>query len=367
MEPFGDSNVKHGFASRAVPLDQVSGVVPVSGESPRAGDLMLAEVLAVGKNKTVEDRDGRTMYLFPGDRVVGVFGNRYATDQYEGYVPAEPVEVCDMLSVGGLMGEVTSRHDATAAPTRLKVLGQVSDPQGRPINQLGYGSLTGCDDYAPPLPAGAGAEVVVVLGSDMNSGKTTTAGTVARALSRAGHRVAAAKVTGTAAGKDGRFYESCGARPVLDFTSVGYPATYMVSERELLWIYNSLLYRLHSGGPDYIVVEVADGIFQRETRMLLESGEFRASVDHLFFAASDSLSAESGVRRVREHGLPLRATAGAVTGSALARREAEEATGTPCLSVDRIMDGALVDLLASDQGLANRNRPASPVALPDAV
>ncbi len=35
----------------------------------------------------------------------------------------------------------------------------------------------------------------------MNSGKTTTVGALARALHRAGMRVAAAKITGTAAGK----------------------------------------------------------------------------------------------------------------------------------------------------------------------
>ncbi len=371
MQTFEDPTVKHGFATRAVPRGQMAGVTPVSGTDPRVGDLMLAEVLSVGKNKTIEDRDGRTMYLFPGDRVVGAFGNRYATDQYEGYVPKETVEFCDMLSVGCLMGEVASRHDSIAAPTRLKVLGQVSDPGGRPINQLGYGLLPGVHEYESINYASTGgeAEVIVVIGSAMNSGKTTTAGTMARALSRAGYRVAAAKVTGTAAGKDGRFYESCGAQPVLDFTSVGYPATYMVGEEELLWIYHSLLDRLRSEEPDYIVVEVADGIFQRETRMLLESEEFRAGVDHLFFAASDSLSAESGVRCVREYDLPLRATAGAVTGSVLASREAEEATGIPCLSIDRIMDGTLTDLLDAGRelGLANRNRPLSPVALPNAV
>lgn len=370
MQVFDDPTVKYGFATRAVPLGEMAGVVPRS-DTACLGDLMLAEVLSVGKNKTLEDRDGRVMYLFPGDKIVGAFGNRYATDQYEGYVPEGPVEVCDMLSVGALLGEVASRHDSVANPTRLRILGQVSDRGGRPINQLGYGLLPGGQENHVPGSAGIGrangkvgarTEVIVVIGSSMNSGKTTTAGTIARALSRAGYLVAAAKATGTAAGKDGRFYESCGAWPVLDFTSVGYPSTYMAGGEELLQIYRTLLDSLRSEEPDYVVVEVADGVFQRETRMLLESEEFRASVDHLFFAASDSLSAESGVRLVREYGLPLRATAGSVTQSVLASREAEEATGIPCLSIDRIMDGTLKELLDADRDLelAKRDRPLSP-------
>jgi hypothetical protein len=186
----------------------------------------------------------------------------------------------------------------------------------------------------------------------MNSGKTTTAGTLARALGRANFGVAAGKVTGTAAGKDGRFYEACGARPVLDFTSAGYPSTYMLGLQELLGVYESILGTLRASDPDYIILEIADGIFQRETRMLLESAEFRRSADHVFFAASDSLSAESGVRSIREYGLPLRAAAGSVTQSPLASREAEEALGVPSMSIERIMDGTtLKEVLGTGRAL----------------
>lgn len=343
---------KLGFATRAVPATAMLGLATFV-RAPRVGDLVLAEVVSVGKNKMLEIQSGVSMYLFPGDLIVGAFGNRYATDQFEGYVPARPVEECDLLSVGGVIGEVVSKHAAMGAPTRLRVRGLVSDGEGREINQRGYGLA------APDGVIGGTvgkSEVIMVVGSSMNSGKTTTVGTLARALGRAGFRVAAAKVTGTAAGKDGRFIESCGARPVIDFTSAGYPSTYMLGREELLGLYRSLLSRLHAHAPDYILVEVADGIFQRETLMLLESEEVRSSVDHVFFAASDSLSAESGVRLVRNRGLPLRATAGAITQSLLATREAEEVTGIPCLSTERIMDGTLAELLDAGRALEPSER-----------
>jgi hypothetical protein len=347
MQLIDNPNIKYSFTTRAVPLEEMARVTPMY-DPPRIGDLVLAEVLALGRHNRMEVRTGVTMDLFPGDHIVGAFGNRYATDQYEGYLPTRPVEVCDLLSVGGVLGEVASQHTSMASPTRLRIVGLVSDRYGRPINQRAFG--------LPSHAAGEGlqssaAEVILVVGSAMNSGKTTTAGTLARALSRANFRVAAGKVTGTAAGKDARFYEACGAKPVLDFTSAGYPSTYMLALEELLGVYESILGNLRASDPDYIILEIADGIFQRETRMLLESAEFRRSADHVFFAASDSLSAESGVRSIREYGLPLRATAGSVTQSPLASREAEEALGMPCMSTERIMDGTLKEVLGTGRAL----------------
>ena len=338
--------IKYGFTTRAVPLEEMARIVPMYAP-PRIGDLILAEVQDIGRHTRMEIRTGHTMALFPGDHIVGAFGNRYATDQYEGYVPTRPVEACDILSVGGVCGEVASQHASMVDPTRLRILGLVSDKDERPINQRAFG----LPSHVVGDRLETSAEVILVLGSSMNSGKTTTAGTLARALSRANFSVAAGKITGTAAGKDGRFYEACGARPVLDFTSAGYPSTYMLALEELLGVYESILGNLRASNPDYIILEIADGIFQRETRMLLESAEFRRSADHVFFAAGDSLSAESGVRLVREYGLPLRATAGSVTRSPLASREAEEVLGMPCMSIERIMDGTLKEVLGTGRAL----------------
>ena len=347
MQLMDNPNIKYSFTTRAVPLEEMAKVTPMYAP-PRIGDLVVAEVQDLGRHNRMEIRTGVTMYLFPGDYIVGAFGNRYATDQYEGYLPTRSVEVCDLLSVGGVCGEVASQHASMVVdPTRLRIVGLVGDRYGRPINQRTFG----LPSHAVGERRESSAEVILVLGSSMNSGKTTTAGTLARALSRANFSVAAGKITGTAAGKDGRFYEACGAKPVLDFTSAGYPSTYMLALEELLRVYESILSNLRGSNPDYIILEIADGIFQRETRMLLESAEFRRSADHVFFAAGDSLSAESGVRSIREYGLPLRATAGSVTQSPLASREAEVALGVPCMSIDRIMDGTLKEVLGTGRAL----------------
>jgi hypothetical protein len=348
MQLIDNPIIKYGFTTRAVPLEEMAKVVPMYAP-PHIGDLLLAEVQDIGRHTKMEVRTGHTMAVFPGDHIVGAFGNRYATDQYEGYLPTRLVEGCDLLSVGGVCGEVASQHASMVVdPTRLHILGLVSDKDDRPINQRTFG----LPPYVVSDSLETSAEVILVVGSAMNSGKTTTAGTLARALSRANFSVAAGKITGTAAGKDSRFYEACGARPVLDFTSAGYPSTYMLGLEELLGIYHIILGNLRAATPDYIILEIADGIFQRETRMMLGSEVIRDSVDHVFFAASDSLSAETGAHSMREYGLPLRAIAGAVTQSPLASREAEEAVGMPCMSIERIMDGTLKEVLGTGRTLA---------------
>lgn len=329
--------IKHSLATHCVPADLLAGAVPFS-RPPRVGDLVVAEVLKVGRHTTVENRGGVATYLFPGDTIVGVFGNRYATDQYEAYVPDQAVAECDLLSAGGVCGEVVSRHASMAPPTRLRLLGLGCDGRGRPLNTR---------DFALPLLDGGDdrGEVILVVGSSMNAGKTTTAGTIVRALSRAGSTVAAAKVTGTASGKDGRYLGSCGARPMLDFTDAGFPSTYLASLDELLRVHRVLLSHLRAVHPDYIVLEVADGVVQRETRLLLDSAEFCRGIAHVLFAAGDSLSAATGVRLLRERGLPLRAVSGAVTQSELAMREVEEVTGVRCLGTEQMMAGELPGLL----------------------
>ncbi|GAB4425408.1 MAG: DUF1611 domain-containing protein [Chloroflexi bacterium OHK40] len=337
------SRVKRTFTTHRVPAAALGWYTPVA-QPPAIGDLLVAEVLSLGKHSSIEDCSGLTLSIFPGDQIVGAFGNRYATDQYEGYVPEVPVTECDMLSIGGVCGEVRSAHSSMSVPTRLRVLGAVCDEEGQPINLA---------TFAIPrrraLPHG---QVILVVGASMNSGKTTTVGTLVRALTRSGHHVVAAKVTGTAAGKDGRYFASCGASTVLDFTHCGVPSTYMLAPSELVAIFQRLLSNLYAERPDYIVLEIADGIFQRETRMLLASDVVRSSVDHLFFAANDSLSAECGARRLRAEDWPLRAVTGMVTTSPLAMREVEEEVGLPCLNIEALLSERLLGLLEHGNSVA---------------
>ena len=61
----------------------------------------------------------------------------------------------------------------------------------------------------------------------------------------------------------------------------------------------------------------------------------------MLFAANDSLSAESGVRRLREIGYRVAAVSGIVSTSILGSQEVTRVTGLPCLNNASLAIGSL--------------------------
>ena len=181
-------------------------------EPPRAGDVVVAEVLELGRHRRLELTDRRSAALFPGDLVGLVYGHRYATLQYEGTVPTSSA-TCHILSVGGVCGEVVGRADWMAAPTTLRSVSYLTGRSAQRICLANHG--------LPRLESeGPRPETTLVVGSSMDSGKTTTVASIVNGLARAGARVCAGKLTGTASAKDLSLMEDAWAgtlwlRPVI--------------------------------------------------------------------------------------------------------------------------------------------------------
>ena len=60
-----------------------------------------------------------------------------------------------------------------------------------------------------------------------------------------------------------------GAKEFADFTYLGHPSTYKLTIDEMLDVFHTLDSKLGSNSKNFLVVEFADGINQRETAMLL--------------------------------------------------------------------------------------------------
>src|SRR5437867_745063 len=90
------------LALRHVPPGGLARLLPIP-TSPRAGDIALARVESIGKNTRLELVGGRPSSLHAGDRVAVVFGNRYASTQFEGYARAKG-DACDLLTMAGVCG-----------------------------------------------------------------------------------------------------------------------------------------------------------------------------------------------------------------------------------------------------------------------
>jgi len=327
-----------------VPLSSFVRVIERSGV-PRTGDIALARLEKIGKNPRLELANGRPCALHVGDLLAVVFGNRYATMQFEGYARADG-DACDLLSMGGLCGIVESKHDAVLDSTKLRLLGSVAGEDGR--------SLRLRDFALPESRTTSSPRIVVVCGTSMDAGKTYTATSLIQGLRHAGVEVAGIKLTGTAAGRDTWGMLDAGACVALDFVDGGYPSTYRTSLGELLQLHRLLVGRAAHAGASWVVMEIADGLLQEETAALLRCAEFTRDIGAWVFAAGDPLSAAAGVRLLREWDIEPVAVSGRVTMSPLAMREAEAATGLACLSASRLQDGELTERLRLAGARASR-------------
>lgn len=297
--------------------DHLIDTMKIQDYIPIAGDVALFEVDSIGKHKNLQIVGKRNASIFPGDRILAAFGNRYATSQFEGHVPTKCLEEFRILGQGGVIGVVKSAHVSMPKPTVVRIIGYAVDGEGEVINTKYYRQKV--DYFTGNVPNNA--KVILSVGSSMDSGKTTTAGHLARSLKGIGKKVAYLKLTGTVYTKDIDFCRDCGAHFVSDFSEVGFPSTYLCDTEELLDLYQTLLDKTSVIQPDYIIVEIADGLYQRETNLLLKSKQFLSTVSAVLFSCCDSLSAINGVRYLTSMGAPPAAVCGTYTMSPMLIQE----------------------------------------------
>ncbi len=317
-----------------------------------AGDVAVFEVVSIGSLNAIQDFEGRNCYIFPGDKIMLAFGNRYASNQFEGYVPEGYHQEYDLLGKGGVAGTVVSMFYKLElkGPTKLRLVGYARGKQGEVINTIYH--------HRKPVKFNAkkirNFKTILSIGSSMDSGKTTTAAYLCRGLKTSGYKVAYIKLTGTVFNKDRMLAYDCGADFVSDFSEFGFPSTYLSSIDTIMDLYEGLLSDVAKTGLDYVVIEVADGLYQKETRALLNYTLFTETIDHVILSCCDSLSVNSGVQLLSPiFGDRLFALAGLFTGSPLLVDEVENLFSTPILTLSKLLQSdLLVDLLSQDVNVA---------------
>lgn len=285
--------------------------------TPRPGDVVVARVTEVLNHRRVETPASRKAILFPGAIIMLAYGHRYAADQFLAHVPST-LDHCHLVAAGGIAGVVTHSHARVDAPTTIEPLGLLATAAG----VVNVGDIA---PFANPLEVRARVQrprVIAVLGTSMNSGKSTVAACLVNGLTADGHRVGAGKITGTGAGNDRMHYHDAGAAAVIDFTDFGYPTTFRLEFADIRALTINMIHALADTGVDTVIVEIADGIYQSETARLLRDPVFHGSVDAVVFAATDALGARAGVTDLLDADLPVVAAAGVMTASPLATAEA---------------------------------------------
>jgi DNA-binding response OmpR family regulator/dethiobiotin synthetase len=314
------TEAKRAYSTRHVALQQATQLL-VNGYQPKSGDLVLARVDKRFQHTHLQLPDGRRSMMNAGDEIIVCYGNRYAPDQFEAEVPQD-LSPCHLVAAGGIASLSLSRNNAMKSATQIIPVGVLADSEGKALNLKDYSfAVKSAPKRRPP--------VTVVMGTSMNAGKTTVAADLILGMTREGLQVGSAKVTGTGAGGDVFRMRDSGAKNVYDFTDCGYPTTYKVSLENCIEIMQTLIAQLTEDGSDSIVIEVADGILQEETRGLVLSKEFRALTDDIIFAAGDAMGALGGSSWLQQQGLNVIGVSGVITSSPLAMREFSQNSDIP--------------------------------------
>lgn len=297
-------------------------------KAPEHGDVIYGEIQRVGQHQSIESKTGRIHRIYTGDRGLFVVGNRYAPDYFEALIPEKFTSELDLVARSGVVSHMISKNGKTKDPTSIKVLGYVCNKDGQILNTTNHPAIVTKQTVKSPKRA----KMIVFVGTSMNSGKSFAAASTVRALTNLGHTVRASKVTGTASLKDIMNMDDAGAEKVSDFTYVGHPSTYMLNREQVVDVFNVLDLKFANKSQNYWVVEIADGILQRETAMLLASPEFRSRIHRIVFCAGDALGALSGKRLMKDkYGINIDMLSGVFTAAPLHVEELKDFTKLPVL------------------------------------
>jgi hypothetical protein len=221
-----------------------------------------------------------------------------------------------------MIGTVRSRHRSIGKPTTVRLLGFLASEQGKLLN---LSDMT----FRPSKPLRRVNNLVAVVGTGMNAGKTTSCVHLIKSLSSQGVRVAACKLTGSVSNRDQDEMKAAGAVKVVDFSDYGFPSTYLMDKDKLLQLFNTMMADLEIYQPDIVVMEIADGVLQRETRLLLEDEWLRKQLAGVMLAADNALSARFGVDLLVKLQQRVLGVTGLLTSSPLCMREFSEISDVP--------------------------------------
>jgi hypothetical protein len=290
----------------------------IDDNKPRIGDVAVVRVDRIGNHTSMVTADNKKLRIYVGDYIVCVFGNRYATDAFEGEVIG--TKNLSLLTAGGMIGTVKSKHFYDVKkPTRLSFRGYLVKEGGKRINLKELKFIAN----KPTLDSKT-KNLIVAVGTGMNSGKTTAARKIIRGLSEKGLTVGACKLTGSVSNRDQDEMRSALPRTIIDFSDYGFPSTYLANKQELIDLFNMMLANLEKFNPDVVIMEIADGILQRETNMLLTDSFIKERTKGIVLAAESAPSALYGVEYLGKLGYTIIAVSGSMTSAPLSVKEFQQ-------------------------------------------
>lgn len=212
------------------------------------GDYVLAEVTRdlSSYEPFLELTNGRMIEAMPGDNIIGALGKRAATLEGVGTWEEIGADLCmNALTSAGLFGKATSISPLSEKPMPIKYLGHAT---------RGNAKLNMQDFVEPVQPQTLEIPVILLVGTSMSAGKTTTGRVVIHELKRWGYTVVGAKLTGAGRYRDVLSFHDAGADHIFDFVDAGLPSTVLDAD-EYRQRLRQLLSRIGTLKADVLVAE----------------------------------------------------------------------------------------------------------------
>jgi hypothetical protein len=331
---------KIGSATSPLGLSRMTAMC-ASSKSTAAGDVVVVRALTDSATyNMLELPSGRLAKINPGDVLAGVLGRRRALKGFMGDVPAtvSPGDQLHLLNMGGVIGSCTGHHSGLSDAIKVEALGFACDENGRRLN-IADAALPIQTDLIETVP------LIIIAGTCMNSGKTYAATELIKQATRAGLRIAGAKLSGIACLRDTLNMSDHGAIATASFLDCGLPST--VGAADLPSVAKTIVAHLNESAPDLIVIELGDGLlggYSVET--VFDDVQLREATAAIIFCASDYVGAWGGIELLRRRGINIDVIAGSVTDAQMGQDYIEKEFGVPAANARR--DGArLFELVKS--------------------
>ena len=193
-------------------------VEAIGRERWATGDYVICEVRGRSTpTYLVEMCSGRMAPVLEGDLVIGALGKRAATvDAVGSWEAIGDDNKLHSLTAGGLFGKMTSQSHLMSPLMKLEYRGHLL----RDANKICM-----LDFASEPARSELNIPVIMLIGTSMSAGKTTSGRIIIHELKRMGFKVVAAKFTGAGRYRDVLSYMDAGADYIFDFMDVGLPST----------------------------------------------------------------------------------------------------------------------------------------------
>jgi hypothetical protein len=209
------------------------------------GDFVMGEITGpTNRQLLFELRSGRMIQALRRDCVVGAFGSRAATLEAAGSWMDISGDTMHAMTSAGLFGAVTSLSTVVQPVTELNYTGHVVRNRKKVC----------MSDFTIGARGKFNVPTVLLVGTSMSSGKTTTGRLVVHELERIGMKVIGAKLTGAGRYRDILSFKDAGAHEIFDFVDAGLPST-VVPEADFRKAIRPLLNHIDSLRPDVLVAE----------------------------------------------------------------------------------------------------------------